>query len=115
MTAILDYFRRLRSRQVVRPWALCAPVVVLLIALPLLRPLRSPTAPSDHELTYLASIQALAEADGPVVNDTDAFAALRRSAMLAEGERDKGLGPAAPARRPCASGDAVPGTIVVGG
>ena len=61
MTAVVaNYFRRMRSRQIVRPWALAAPVVVLAIALPLLRPLRSPALASQTELSYLASIQSFA-------------------------------------------------------
>jgi hypothetical protein len=70
MTAVVDYFRRVRSRQVVRPWALCTPVVVLLIALPLLRPLRAPGGASENELSRLATIQALVEHDGQAINGT---------------------------------------------
>src|SRR6476620_11206862 len=78
MTAVKDYFRRLRSRQVVRPWALCAPVVVLLIALPLLRPLRSPGDISENELSRLATIQSLVEHDSLVINDSPYFESLRQ-------------------------------------
>src|SRR3954469_9736936 len=109
MTAVLDYFRRVRNRQVVRPWALCAPVVVLLIALPMLRPLRSPGDASENELSRLAAIQALVEHDGPAINDSDFFAALRHL------EADRQRAEAAPKLpRPWSSGDAVGGTIVVG-
>lgn len=102
MTAILDYFRLLGSRQVVRPWALAAPVILLLIALPLLRPLRSPGDPSLQELSRLATVQALVEHDSLAINDTEFFAALRRG----EGSDED------PAH--IASADAVPGTIHVG-
>lgn len=46
-----------------RPWGLLTPIVVLLIALPLLRPLRHPAAGemSDQELAILAPVQALVE------------------------------------------------------
>jgi len=47
----------------VRPWALAAPVVVLLICLPLLRPLRQPdpTYISDDEAARLATIESIVE------------------------------------------------------
>jgi len=47
----------------VRPWALCAPILVLLICLPLMRPLRhpDPTQVSDDEQARLATIQAIVE------------------------------------------------------
>src|SRR5438046_8571360 len=78
MTAIRDYFRRMGSRQVVRPWALAAPVVMLVIALPLLRPLRAPLDASENELSRLATIEALVERDGLAINDTRSFAELRQ-------------------------------------
>jgi hypothetical protein len=79
MTAVLDYFRSLPSRQVVRPWALACPVVVLLIALPLLRPLRAPDEASETELSRLAAVQSWAERETAAVNDSGFFAALRRA------------------------------------
>src|SRR5271170_5887144 len=47
----------------VRPWALAVPILVLLVALPLLRPLRHPDANevSDDEAARLATIAAVAE------------------------------------------------------
>ena len=45
----------------VRPWALLTPVVVLLIALPLLRPLRHPGRASMAERATLATARAVAE------------------------------------------------------
>jgi len=47
----------------VRPWALAAPIAVLLVTLPLLRPLRhpDPTLVSDDEQARLATIQAIVE------------------------------------------------------
>src|SRR6266700_1161386 len=103
MTAIRDYFRRMGSRQVVRPWALAAPVAVLLIALPLLRPLRAPLDASENELSRLAAIEALVERDGLAINDTRSFADLRQS----EAKREKRMTLWTP-------GDAVRGTIIVG-
>jgi hypothetical protein len=46
-------------RPMVRPWALAAPVVVLLLCVPLLRPLRQPTALSVDEALRLATVRAL--------------------------------------------------------
>ena len=47
----------------VRPWALSAPVAILLICLPLLRPLRHPAPASitDDELSRLATVQSIVE------------------------------------------------------
>lgn len=47
----------------VRPWALAVPILVLLIAAPLLRPLRHPMAAqiSRDEVTRLATVQAIVE------------------------------------------------------
>jgi hypothetical protein len=109
MSAVRDYFRRMRSRQVVRPWALCAPVVVLLIALPLLRPLRSPGDASENELTRLAAIQAMGEHDAQAINDSDFFGELRRRQADREMEEEAHV-PSA-----WSSGDAVRGTINVEG
>jgi hypothetical protein len=88
MSAVLDYFRRLPSRQVVRPWALACPVVVLLIALPLLRPLRAPNDPSENELSRLASVQSWVERDTATINDSPFFTALRHAdgAAVATGQ-----------------------------
>src|SRR4051794_29189107 len=110
MTAavVVNYFHRVRSRQMVRPWALCAPIVVLLIALPLLRPLRSPSDISEGELARLATIQALVENDGPAIDATPFFSALR-----AHREVD-GLGPDPRLLAPRALGTDIPGTIHVG-
>ena len=55
--------RRLAERPLVRPWALATPILVLLVALPLLRPLRhpDPREVSDQEAARLATVQALVE------------------------------------------------------
>lgn len=108
MTAIANYFRRLRSRQVVRPWALAAPIVVLVIALPLLRPLRSPGDASENELSRLATIQSLVEHDGQAIDDTEFFAELRRGANNRESSAS------APLATPRLATGAVTGTIHVG-
>ena len=55
--------RRTGSQPLVRPWALASPILVLLLALPLLRPLRHPDANqvSDDEAARLATIAAAVE------------------------------------------------------
>jgi len=59
---VLDYLRTyLKTKPFVRPWALSAPILVLLICLPMLRPLRHPAAISDDEMLRLATIDALVE------------------------------------------------------
>lgn len=57
------WFLRRKNRPLVRPWALLTPIVVLLIALPLLRPLRHPDSreTSDQERAILAPVQSLVE------------------------------------------------------
>jgi hypothetical protein len=57
----------------VRPWALFGPVVVLIIALPLLRPLRhpDPAAISDEETARLATVQAMVEHGTLAIDETD--------------------------------------------
>ena len=72
MPLLRNWLRRYRNRRLVRPWALSAPIVVLLIALPLLRPLRhpDPRAISDDELARLATVQALVEHRTLAIDDT---------------------------------------------
>ncbi|HZN65796.1 MAG TPA: hypothetical protein VFB66_10920 [Tepidisphaeraceae bacterium] len=76
MAFLRDWLRRFRERRHVRPWALSAPVVVLLISLPLLRPFRHPgtRATSDDEMARLATTQALVEQKTWEIQDTS-FAA----------------------------------------
>src|SRR5687767_466527 len=73
MPFLRNWLRRYRNRRHVRPWALSAPVVVLLIALPLLRPLRHPDpgAVSDEELSRLATVQAMVEHGTLAIDATD--------------------------------------------
>jgi hypothetical protein len=51
------------SKPLVRPWALAAPILVILVALPLLRPLRHPDANevSDDEAARLATVAAIVD------------------------------------------------------
>ncbi len=63
-----------RPRKWVRPWALSAPVLVLVIALPLLRPLRYPVPKyqtSDEERARLATVQAIVEQGTFAIDGTD--------------------------------------------
>src|SRR4051794_36911360 len=59
--SLREYLRDYFNRPFVRPWALAAPIIVLLICLPMLRPLRHPTDMSDDEALRLATIHALVE------------------------------------------------------
>jgi hypothetical protein len=67
------WFSSLMNRQMVRPWALCAPILVLLNALPLLRPLRSPDEISANELSRLATIQSLVEHKSLSIDHSEFF------------------------------------------
>src|SRR6476659_7084364 len=78
MRFVLDYAARLvryrrRPQKMVRPWALSAPVLVLLVALPLLRPLRypSPFQMCDDEKARLATVQAIVEHGTLSIDATD--------------------------------------------
>src|SRR4051794_28598547 len=51
--------RRYADRPMVRPLALAGPILVLVIALPMLRPLRHPSEMSNDENLRLATIRAL--------------------------------------------------------
>ena len=70
------YFRWFRRKPLVRPWALAAPIVVLLVCLPLMRPLRhpDPSLVSDDEQSRLATIQAIVEHHTLAVERTIFFA-----------------------------------------
>src|SRR5947209_12023183 len=78
MNVVLDYFRTLPKRQVVRPWALAVPILVLVVALPLLRPLRSPESYkiSANELSRLATVQSLAEEHTQEIDHSSYYAML---------------------------------------
>ena len=80
MFAIPNYFRTLPKRQMVRPWALAVPILVLLVALPMLRPLRYPASDqmSPNELTRLAAIQSLAENHTQEIEGSQFYATLRQ-------------------------------------
>jgi hypothetical protein len=56
-----NYLRTRLQQPIVRPLALVGPIAVLLVALPLLRPLRHPSSVSSDEMLRLATIRALVE------------------------------------------------------
>lgn len=69
---LLREMREYLTRPHVRPWALSSPILVLLICLPLLRPLRHPD-PRDisaDETARLATVQAVVEQGTLALNDT---------------------------------------------
>lgn len=71
-----SYVRWFRKRPLVRPWALSAPIFVLIICLPLMRPLRHPDPEkvSDDEQARLATIQAVVEHHTLEIQRTSFFA-----------------------------------------
>ena len=75
MAFLRNWLRHYRNRRHVRPWALSVPIVVLLIAVPLLRPLRHPElgAISDDELARLATVQALVEQNTLSIDESRFF------------------------------------------
>jgi hypothetical protein len=58
--SIRSYLRNTLSRPIVRPWALSAPILVLIVCLPMLRPLRHPASASEDESLRLATVQSIA-------------------------------------------------------
>src|SRR4051812_18771644 len=68
----LNRFRAYLMKPHVRPWALSAPILVLIICLPMLRPLRHPDPReiSDGETARLATIQSLVEHRSLAINDS---------------------------------------------
>lgn len=56
----------------VRPWGLAAPILVLIVCLPLLRPLRYPTQITPEEHERMATIQALVERDTLAIDNSTA-------------------------------------------
>ena len=68
----LNQVRKQFTKPYVRPWALAAPILILLICLPLLRPLRhpDPRGISDEELTRLATVQAIVEKHTLAIDDS---------------------------------------------
>lgn len=85
MASIRAYLRAYARRKHVRPWALVAPVVVLLICLPLLRPLRHPIAlqMSDDEMSRWATVQALVEQQTFAIDQTQ-FVSTRQKVRIGE-------------------------------
>lgn len=73
MSLLRPWFLRPRNKRLVRPWALLAPVVVLLVTLPLLRPLRhpDPRRVSDDETARLATVQAIVEHGTLAIEETE--------------------------------------------
>ncbi len=61
---VLEIFLRWKFR----PWALLTPIVVLLVALPLLRPLMLPAGATDGEELLTASIESVSQGRGMAVN-----------------------------------------------
>ena len=85
MERLLAYLRRWSARKHVRPWALSAPIAVLLICLPLLSPLRHPVAGemSDEEMARWATVQALVEQQTFAIDGT-MFGHTRQRVRVAE-------------------------------
>ena len=59
----------LGGRPLVRPWALAAPVLVLMVSLPLIR-LRKPAELAENEKSRLATVQAIVEQGTLVISDS---------------------------------------------
>ena len=79
MDFLLHYLRTTSQRQRVRPWALLPTILVLLVALPLLRPLRVPQSQgiSSNELSRLAVVESLAERGTQDIERTSYYAILK--------------------------------------
>ena len=69
---LLQYIRGYVQRPLVRPWALAGPVLVLMLCLPMLRPLRQPdpTQWSDEEQMVASTVQAIVEHRTLAIDDS---------------------------------------------
>ncbi len=67
------YISQLQNQPLVRPWALSGPILILLICLPLLRPLQHPGQRwmSEGEASTLATVQSLVEHKTLAIDDSD--------------------------------------------
>jgi hypothetical protein len=72
---LLHSVRRYLTKPHVRPWALSTPILVLLVCLPLLRPLRHPDPRdiSDDELARLATVQSVVERQSLAIESADLY------------------------------------------
>jgi hypothetical protein len=61
LAALRQWWRSGEHGPIVRPWGLATPILVLLVCLPLLRPLRNPEVISENECARLATIEAIVE------------------------------------------------------
>jgi hypothetical protein len=61
VAALREWWQSRERGPIVRPWGLAAPILVLLVCLPLLRPLRHPESISENECARLATIEAIVE------------------------------------------------------
>lgn len=84
MTSIGNYLRAYLQRKHVRPWALSAPIIILLICLPLLRPLRHPlqSQMSDEEMAHWATACALVEQQTFAIDRTPFFATRQKMRLM---------------------------------
>ena len=74
------------EQPLVRPWGLATPILVLVVCLPLLRPLRHPVNISDNEKARLATIQALAEDHTLAIDKTSFAGTLDRIRVVRDGQ-----------------------------
>lgn len=79
-------FLKMHHKQMVRPWALSAPIVVLLLTVPLVRPLLHPDVESmsDDEQSRMATVQAIVE-DHTLAIDRTLFVATTRQKIRLHG------------------------------
>jgi len=65
-------FLTMHQKQMVRPWALSAPILVLLLTIPLVRPLLHPEldSMSDDEQSRMATVQAIVENHTLAIDNT---------------------------------------------
>src|SRR3954463_12653387 len=61
MSRLRESFKAWLSGPKIRPWGLLGPILVLLVCLPMLRPLRHPGEVGSDEAARLATVQAMVE------------------------------------------------------
>lgn len=89
LEALRRWYRGSPETPYVRPWGLSAPIAVLIVCLPLLRPLwEDPTQQSDNERARLATVAAIVERKSLAIDGAQ-LRNIRERICLPDGNPDK--------------------------
>src|SRR5690349_19842511 len=87
MNFLRDYLARYPTRRHLRQWGMIGPILVLVLCLPLLRPLRHPTPSeiSQDETARLATVQAIGDHGTLAIQDVPSHVHTNRLIRGADG------------------------------